>query len=329
MCFDCSAPFIAYSLLSTFSDIAENERDAVQVIIELLPCYDVLAGELYVTHEAHVVARIFLEEFRAMARRHCYIQEGPLEDIAETRELLSVIILPLVHHLSQSEYNNIRRTIEDADTLLSHPLPALNELLNKWRLQNFEIVSEWHSYAIEGVEDYRFGLELPNGIRLEEVLMPLPYPTKQDNNDSGYSTEDEGPKPRHERRRKQQIRSHATQVNNPRPVPRSEGTRELALKSKTKPKSKRFFLPRFTSSRTSSDTAHDSSDHSDSPRSFDGQFRRYPNFTQRGDEAECLCETGRMCSLHAEGHRIGYEAAVKVPHRKRLVNLVKTAMMKL
>jgi hypothetical protein len=44
MCFDCSAPFIAYSLLSTFSDIAENERDAVQVIIELLPCYVSLAN---------------------------------------------------------------------------------------------------------------------------------------------------------------------------------------------------------------------------------------------------------------------------------------------
>ncbi|CAE6365845.1 unnamed protein product [Rhizoctonia solani] len=328
MYFDCTAPFIAYSLLSTFPAITENERDAVQVIIELLPCYDVLAGELQITHEAHVVARIFLEEFRTMASRHCYVQEGTLENTAEARALLSVIVLPLVRHLSQSEYNNIRRTIEDADALLSHPLPALNELLNKWRLQNFEIVSEWHSYPIEGVEDYRFGLELPNGVQLEEVLMPLPYPTKQHRNDSGYSTEDEGPKPRHERRRKRQTRPRATEASKSRPVPRSEGTRELALKSKTKPKPKRFFLPRFTSSRTSSDTVHDSSDNSDSSRSFDGQFRRYPNFVERGDEMECLCETGGVCFLHAEGHPRD-EAGVKLPHRKRLVNLVKTAMMKL
>ncbi|KAF8760013.1 hypothetical protein RHS01_02153 [Rhizoctonia solani] len=172
MSFDCSAPFIAYSLLSTFSTITENERDATQVIIELLPCYDVLTGELHVTHEAHIVACVFLEEFRAMARRHCYIQEGSLDNVVCD---YSSPRPPSV----QNEYNDIRRTIEDADALLSHPLPVLNELLNKWRLRNFEIVSEWHSYPVEGVEEYRFGLELPNGAQLEEVLMPLPYPTKQ------------------------------------------------------------------------------------------------------------------------------------------------------
>ncbi|KAF8743452.1 hypothetical protein RHS02_03224, partial [Rhizoctonia solani] len=329
MYFDCSAPFIVYSLLSTFSTITENERDATQVIIELLPCYDVLTGELHVTHEAHIVARVFLEEFRAMARRHCYIQEGSLDNVVEAHDLFSVIILPLVRHLSQNEYNDIRRTIEDADALLSHSLPVLNELLNKWRLRNFEIVSEWHSYPVEGVEEYRFGLELPNGAQLEEVLMPLPYPTKQQSTDSGYSTEDEGPKSRHERRRKRHTHSHDKESSKPRPVPRSEGTRELALKSRTKPKSKRFFLPRFTSSRTSSDTAHDSSDNSDSSRSFDGQYRRYPNFIERGDEMECLCETGGICLLHAEGHPRDSETSARLPHRKRLVNLVKTAMMKL
>ncbi|CAE6477051.1 unnamed protein product [Rhizoctonia solani] len=329
MYFDCNASFIAYSLLSTFSTITENERDAVQVILELLPCYDVLSGELHVTHEAHIVAQIFLEEFRAMASRHSYVQECSLEDVTEARDLLNAIVLPLVRHLSQREYNDIRRTIEDADKLLSHPLELLNELLTMWCLRNFEVVSEWHSYPIEGVENYHSGMELPNGTKLEEVLMPLPYPTKMHSSDSGHSTEDERPRHRHERRRKRQTRSYAAESSKPRAVPRSEGSRELALKSKPKPKSKHFFIPRFTSSRTSSDTAHDSSDNSDSSRSFDGHFRRYPNFVERGDEMECLCETGRICPLHPEDRPSDYEAAIKLPRRRRLVNLVKTAVMRL
>ncbi|CAE6467556.1 unnamed protein product [Rhizoctonia solani] len=329
MTFDASASFIAYSLLSTFSTITENERDAVQVILELLPCYDVLSGELHVTHEAHIVAQMFLDEFRAMANRHSYVQEGVLGDVAEARELLSVIVLPLVRHLSQGEYNNIRCTIEDADRLLSHPLELLNELLTMWRLRNFEVISEWHTYPIEGFENYYFGMELPNDVTLGELLMPLPYPTKLHSSDSGYSTEDEGTKHKHERRRKRQARSNAAEPSKPRAVPRSECARELALKSKSKPTSKRHFLPRFTSSRTSSDTAHDSSDNSDSPHSPNAQFQRYPNFVERGDEVECLCETGRMCSLHPEGHPSDYESGIRLPRRKRLVNLVKTAVMRI
>ncbi|KAJ1308328.1 hypothetical protein OPQ81_004038 [Rhizoctonia solani] len=325
MYFDCSAPFIAYSLLSTFPTITENERDAVQVILELLPCYDVLSGELYVTHEAHIVAQIFLDELRAMARRHSYVQEGPLEGVVEAQDLLNVIILPVVRHLSESEYYDIRRTIEDADKLLSHPLEFLNELLNMWRLRNSEVVSEWHSRPIEGVDNYYSGMELPNGLKLEDVLMPLPYPTKSHSSESGYSTEDETPKRKHERRRKRQARSYAAESDKPRAVPRSECSRELALKTKPKPKSKHFFLPRFTSSRTSSDTAHDSSDNSDSSRSFGGQFRRYPNFLERGVDPECICETGRVCP---DGYPGDNNAGARFPRRKRLVNLVKTVVMK-
>jgi len=329
MSFDCNALFITYSLLSTFTTITENERDAVQVILELLPCYDVLSRELHVTSEAHVVAQILLDEFRTMASRHSYVQEGALEDIAEARDLLNVIVLPLVRHLSESEYNEIRCTIEDADKMLSDPLELINEILAKWRLQNSEVVSDWHSHPIEGFENYYFGMELPDGIKLEELLMPLPYPTKLPSSDSGHSTENEGLRHKHERRRKRQPRSYASESGKSRAVPRSECSRELALKSKSKPKSKHSFLPRFTSSRTSSDTAHDSGDNSDSSRSYDNHFRRYPNFAGRGDEIKCLCETGRMCSLHPEGQPRDYEAGVKLPRRKRLVNLVKTAVMRL
>ncbi|EUC56216.1 uroporphyrinogen decarboxylase, putative [Rhizoctonia solani AG-3 Rhs1AP] len=329
MSFDCNAPFIAYSLLSTFSTINENERDAVQLILELIPCYDVLSKELYVTHEAHAVAQILLDELRMMASRHSYVQESALEDIAEARDLLNVIVLPLVHHLSESEYSEIRRTIEDADKLLSNSLDLLNELLTVWRLRNIDVVNEWHSYPIEGLEHYHSGMELPNGVKLEELLMPLPYPTKLHSSDSGYSTEDEGPKQKPERRRKRQIRSYASESGKPRAVPRSEGARELALKSKPRPKSKHFFLPRFTSSRTSSDSAHDSGDISDSSRSYNGHFRRYPNFVERGDEIECLCETGHVCLLHPDGHPSDYEVDVRIPRRKRLVNLVKTVVMRL
>ncbi|CAE6486585.1 unnamed protein product [Rhizoctonia solani] len=327
MTLDCSAPFIAYSLLSTFpTTIAENERDAVQVILELLPCYDVISKELHVTHEAHVVSRILLDELRIMARRHSYVQEGALEDIAEAQDLLNVIVLPLVRHLSESEYNEIRRTIEDADKLLSNSLQLLNELLGMWRLRNFEVVSEWHSHPIEGFENYHFGMNLPNGAKLEELLTPLPYPTKLYHSDSGYSTEDEGIRHKRERRRKRQARSRTSESDKPRAVPRSEGSRELALKSKPKPKSKHFFLPRFTSSHTSSDTAHDSGDNSDSSRSYDGHFRRYPNFVGHED---VLGETGRMSFSRPEGRPNDYEVDVKLPRRRRLVNLVKTAVMRL
>ncbi|CAE7208039.1 unnamed protein product, partial [Rhizoctonia solani] len=322
MTLDCSASFIAYSLLSTFSTIAEDERDAVQVILELIPCYDILSRELHVTHEAHVVARMFLDEFRTMASRHSYIQEGDLEDVAEAQDLLNVIILPLVHHLSEREYNEIRRTMEDADKLLSNPLDLLNDLLNMWRLRNCEVVSEWHSHPIDGFENYYFGMELPDGARLAELLMPLPYPTRLHSIDSGYSTEDEGPRQKHERRRKRQVRSHASESGKPRAVPRSEGSRELALKSKSKPQSRHFFLPRFTSSRTSSDSAHDSGDNSDSSRSHGVHSRRSPNFVER----QCLCETGRVCIMHPDRNASNSEPDVKLPRRKKLVDLVKTAV---
>ncbi|CAE6471151.1 hypothetical protein ACGC1H_001004 [Rhizoctonia solani] len=329
MSFDCNAPFIAYSLLSTFSTISDNERDAVQVILELIPCYDVLSKELYVTHEAHAVAQILLDELRMMASRHSYVQEGALEDVTEARDLLNVIVLPLVRHLSESEYNEIRRTIEDADKLLSNPLDLLNDLLTVWRLRNLEVINKWHSYPIEGLEHYHSGVEPPNGVKLEELLMPLPYPAKLHSSDSGCSTEDEGAKQKPERRRRRQTRSHTSDSGKPRAVPRSECARELALKSKPKSRSKHFFLPRFTSSHTSSDSAHDSGDNSDSSRSYNGHSRRYPNFVERGDETECLCETGHVCVLHPDSHPSDYEAGVKIPRRKRLVNLVKTAVMRL
>ncbi|KAB5592736.1 hypothetical protein CTheo_3804 [Ceratobasidium theobromae] len=195
MFFDCNAAFVAYSLLSSFNAISHKEREAVRFALELIPCYDGLTGKLRMTYDAHVLAQIYLAQLRLMAARHCYTHDGSLEDAAvsylifihwlvlltvapraqQARALLSVIILPLVRHISCEEHADIVQSMGDAEALLACPLERLNELVNSWKLRNLELIRNWRSYPIDGVEYYHFGVELPSKFRLEDLLTPLPY----------------------------------------------------------------------------------------------------------------------------------------------------------
>lgn len=152
------------------------------------------------TRDAHVLAQIHLAQLRVMASRHRYTHDGSLEDITvsnsvtinlvpstntlnlliqQARALLSVIIVPLLRHLSVSEYNNIVASLDRAEVLLSHPLEELNKLVTSWRIQNIALLINWTSHPLDGADSYYFGGPAPvEGFRLEDILTPLPYPTK-------------------------------------------------------------------------------------------------------------------------------------------------------
>ncbi|CAE6422186.1 unnamed protein product, partial [Rhizoctonia solani] len=136
MFFECNASFVAYALLSTFPTITEKEREAVRFIIELIPCYDEATGKLRMTFDAHVLAQIYLAELRVLAGRHSYIHEGSLEEAPQARALLSVIVIPLIRHLSAEEYNRLVDSLEETHLLLSRPLDVLDELVVLWRIRN-------------------------------------------------------------------------------------------------------------------------------------------------------------------------------------------------
>ncbi|KAG8707873.1 hypothetical protein FRC08_000251 [Ceratobasidium sp. 394] len=111
-----------------------------------------------------------------MAVRHSYVHKGSLKSDNQARALLSVIVTPLVRHLSSEQYQDIVASIEEANTLLSLPISTLNELVASWRIQNLELVLNWRSFPVLGTKMYSFGCSALPGFRVEDVLTPLPYP---------------------------------------------------------------------------------------------------------------------------------------------------------
>ncbi|KAF8603432.1 hypothetical protein BDV93DRAFT_523221 [Ceratobasidium sp. AG-I] len=179
MFFDCKADFIACALLSSFTTITEADRDAVEYTLELVASYDIEIGKLRMTRDAHVLAQIYLAQLRVMASRHNYTHDGSLEDITQARALMSVIVVPLLRHLSISEYEDIIVSLDRAEVLLSYPLEELNKLVASWRIQNIIHLTNWTSLPLNGADSYHFGAPAPvQGFQLEETLTPLPYPTK-------------------------------------------------------------------------------------------------------------------------------------------------------
>ncbi|KAG9086116.1 hypothetical protein FRC06_003268, partial [Ceratobasidium sp. 370] len=82
MFFTCKADYVAYALLSRFETVTEPERDVVQYILQLVPCYDTATGKLRMTRDAHILAQIYLAQLRVLAGWHSYVHEGSLEDPA-------------------------------------------------------------------------------------------------------------------------------------------------------------------------------------------------------------------------------------------------------
>ncbi|KAG8701222.1 hypothetical protein FRC09_005491 [Ceratobasidium sp. 395] len=176
MTFVCKATFVAYALLSSFGTITKKDRDAVRYVLELLSSYDIATQELLTTHDMCVLAGVYLPQLRTMALRHSYEHRGSLKNDSHAHMLLSVIVTPLIRHVSPEQYRDIVDSVKDANTLLSMPMSVLNELVASWRVQHLELVLNWRSFPISGTNTYSFGCTVLRGFRIEDVLTPLPYP---------------------------------------------------------------------------------------------------------------------------------------------------------
>ncbi|KAH7344122.1 hypothetical protein B0J17DRAFT_765244 [Rhizoctonia solani] len=178
---DCNAKFVVYSLLSGFGSVTEKESDATRFILGLLPCFmngGRRLAKVPMTNDTYTLAQLYLPELRVMASRHSYIHRGPLKNSKHAQALLNVVACPLTIHLSPGERKQLLGSISDAEVLLSNPLDVLNELVAAWRARHLELFTNWRSLPIAGVDEYYFGVKLPVPLALEEILTPLPYPSK-------------------------------------------------------------------------------------------------------------------------------------------------------
>ncbi|KAJ1308262.1 hypothetical protein OPQ81_003977 [Rhizoctonia solani] len=249
MFFECNAAFVAYALLSNFAIITEKERDAVQFIIELIPCYDGVTGNLRMTFDTHVLAQIYLGELRVMAGRHSYTHYGSLEEAPQARALLNVVVMPLIRHLSDEEYGDLLGSLGEAYFLLSQPLDVLGRLVTMWRARNVSITMDWRSHPIGGLDNYQFGVELPGKLLLEDLLTPLPYPTKSSSAImTSYTLGQQSEVDLTE------FRKHLVDSSRTKAPPRSECAKELELKQKAKPNLHVLTIPFVGRSRGSSDS---------------------------------------------------------------------------
>ncbi|KAG8707754.1 hypothetical protein FRC08_000314 [Ceratobasidium sp. 394] len=180
MFFTCKADYVAYALLSRFDTVAEQERDVVQYVLELIPCYDTATGKLRMTRDAHILAQIYLAQLRVLAGWHSYVHEGSLEDPAQARALLSVVVIPLVRHLSTDEYEDILESMHEAEALLSLDVAALNVLAERWNASHMELRHQWRTDPIDGGNEWYYGYALSVPFRIEDVVTPLPYPVKEE-----------------------------------------------------------------------------------------------------------------------------------------------------
>ncbi|KAG9127729.1 hypothetical protein FRC07_010341 [Ceratobasidium sp. 392] len=180
MFFDCKADYVACALLSRFDTVTKQERDVVQYILELIPCYDIVTGKLRMTRDAHILAQIYLTELRVLAGWHSYVHEGSLEDPAQARALLSVVVIPLVRHLSTDEYEDILESMHVAEALLSVNVAALNKLMEHWRLSHMELIHGWRTYPIDGEKNWCYGYAMSLPFRPEDLMTALPYPVKEE-----------------------------------------------------------------------------------------------------------------------------------------------------
>ncbi|KAJ1308325.1 hypothetical protein OPQ81_004035 [Rhizoctonia solani] len=245
MFFDCNASFVACALLSTFATITEKERDAVQFIIELIPCYDGITGQLQMTFDVHVLAQIYLAELRVMAGRHGYTHDGSLEEAPQACALLNVIVTPLIRHLSNEEYDHLLGSLEEAYLLLSRPIDILRRLVIMWRIQNASISTDWCSHPIGDLDKYQFGVELPGNLSLEDLLTPLPYPTKPSTIVTTGCTYERSVFGLTE------VQVHLFDSNETKPLPQSECAKELEFKEEPKANSNGFPTPFLRRSRGS------------------------------------------------------------------------------
>ncbi|KAG8709051.1 hypothetical protein FRC09_000902, partial [Ceratobasidium sp. 395] len=179
MFFDCKADYVACALLSRFDTVTKQERDVVQYILELIPCYDTMTGRLRMTRDAHILAQIYLAELRTLAGWHSYVHEGSLEDPAQARTLLGVVVIPLIRHLSLDEYEDILESMHVAKALLSVDITTLDKLMEHWKSSHMELMHGWRTHPTDGREAWYYGYTQSVPFRIEDVVKALPYPLKE------------------------------------------------------------------------------------------------------------------------------------------------------
>ncbi|KAG8709099.1 hypothetical protein FRC09_000866 [Ceratobasidium sp. 395] len=180
MFFDCKADYVACALLSRFNTVTKQERDVVQYILELIPCYDTVTGRLRMTRDAHILAQIYLAELRTLAGWHSYVHEGSLEDPAQARALLSVVVIPLIRHLSLDEYEDILESMHVAEALLSVDITTLDKLMEHWKSSHVELMNGWRTHPTDGGEAWYYGYTQSVPFRIEDIAKALPYPLKEE-----------------------------------------------------------------------------------------------------------------------------------------------------
>ncbi|KAJ1308304.1 hypothetical protein OPQ81_004017 [Rhizoctonia solani] len=280
MSIDYDATLIAYVFLACFDHVSERERDVVCFIIHLLTCCDVLAGELPMTQNVALLAQIYVHELCVMAAYYRRGDEGfSWNNQTDPRTLLNAVLLPLSQNLTYEQHQNILKTLDNAETILDYPLDMLDELVAIWKSSK----------------------------RNRELAFRL--------NRSRSS-------PKHKR-----LSENA---------PRSECLKELELLSsagtqRTKPQVKsrtfRLALPNlgirsrinsFGSSR-SREQQCESWGRADPYRLIDEAFEKeLQELVEHGDDIDCLCHTGHLCFIHAEGHPCDYVPRPKISSRKEI-----------
>lgn len=295
MFFVCNAPLIAYLLLSCFEIITEKERDVVRFVLDLISSYDISTGELPMTHNVYLLAQIYQAELRVLATLHHPIHEGPLEDDIQGGDLLSAVILPLIQRATRSEHEAILQSMSEAEQLLARPLETLNELAVTWKSRNHEPALSWPKSE------------------------PHPEHTKPYRN--SYSS---------------------TSTKN---VPRSECSKELELlassypkksKSRSRSKSFRFSFPhlaiggRIISFNSDCPMEYDRSSNAAPHSIIDEAFEKeLQELVEHAPEVHCLCHTGHICFIHAEGHPSDYETQFNTPSRRKLARSLRSGFKRL
>ncbi|CAE6505407.1 unnamed protein product [Rhizoctonia solani] len=273
---------------------------------------DRVTQNLQITFDAHVLAQIYLAELRVLAGRHSYIHDGSLEGAPQARALLNVVVMPLIRHLRTEEYNNLLESIDEAYFLLSRPLDILDELMVMWRIRNARVTIDWRSYPVGGLENYEFKAELPVKCFLEDLLTPLPYPTRP----SPFSIAAENASEQSELNLVE-CRTHSIDS---KMWPQSECAQEPELEEQAKLNSNIFAIPFLGHSRGSLDSRLQHSQNSGSS----GESWVYEHKESKPELQEMVNYEDMNHTMCAPNHKSSQGVGLKLPRHKRLSRFVKT-----
>ncbi|KAG9097220.1 hypothetical protein FRC06_007821 [Ceratobasidium sp. 370] len=136
-----NAVFITHLLLSAFRRIGEEERLAVELVLDLSVSYNLDYGRIAMSRDVYGKARVFLPQLLKLAERHGYTTVSKDSDFGyiEAHALLLAIVQPLVAHLCPYEHKEVQNSLPEAYQLLDLPLPKLRPAVEAWSSKNFEM----------------------------------------------------------------------------------------------------------------------------------------------------------------------------------------------